>query len=208
MNDIRFAFCGTPLKANLTFMRFHIDNLQMAVLQWFCHKLLQNRHFGVVIFAPIEWGQPHNISYSLISQYHFSYFLIFGGLHKNGRLFFVFWDNFFSLCSQAGISPNAVAKELGIPSGSITAWSRGSVPRNNTLKKIAEHFGVSVDWLLGKSDKEKKPLATADEELAEYLEMLRTRPEMRMLFRVSKDATKADVEKAVAIVEALRKTEG
>lgn len=120
----------------------------------------------------------------------------------------MFWDNFFSLCSRAGLSPNAVAKELGIPSGSITAWSKGSVPRNNTLKKIAEHFGVSVDWLLDKSGQQEKPLATEDEELDEYLEMLRTRPELRMLFRISKDATKADVEKAVAIVEALRKTEG
>ena len=31
---------------------------------------------------------------------------------------------------------------------------------------------------------------------------------MRMLFSVSKDATKEDIEKAVAIIEALRKTEG
>ena len=45
-------------------------------------------------------------------------------------------------------------------------------------------------------------------ELTEYLEMLRTRPECRMLFSLTKDATKEDVEKAVAIITALRSTEG
>lgn len=47
-----------------------------------------------------------------------------------------------------------------------------------------------------------------DPELTAYLEELRNRPEMRMLFSVAKGATKEDVEKAVAIIEALRKTEG
>ena len=46
------------------------------------------------------------------------------------------------------------------------------------------------------------------DDLTEYLEMLRTRPECRMLFSLTKDATKEDVEKAVAIITALRSTEG
>lgn len=46
------------------------------------------------------------------------------------------------------------------------------------------------------------------DELTEYLEMLRTRPECRMLFSLTKDAAKEDVEKAVAIITALRSTEG
>ena len=46
------------------------------------------------------------------------------------------------------------------------------------------------------------------DELTEYLEKLRTRPECRMLFSLTKDAAKEDVEKAVAIITALRSTEG
>lgn len=42
-------------------------------------------------------------------------------------------------------------------------------------------------------------------ELREYLEVLRTRPEMRILFNLSKDANKEEVEQAVKIIEALRK---
>lgn len=53
-------------------------------------------------------------------------------------------------------------------------------------------------------EQNKKPLVNGDEELTEYLEVLKTRPEMRMLFQLSKDATKEDVETAVRIIEALR----
>ena len=44
-----------------------------------------------------------------------------------------------------------------------------------------------------------------DPELTEYLEELKNRNEMRMLFKLAKNATKADVMRAVAIIEALRK---
>ena len=43
-----------------------------------------------------------------------------------------------------------------------------------------------------------------DAELTGYLEELRDRPELRMLFSVTKNATKEDVEAAVRIIEALR----
>lgn len=42
-----------------------------------------------------------------------------------------------------------------------------------------------------------------DEELTEYLDALRTRPEIKMMFQLTKDATKEDVEKAVKVIEAM-----
>lgn len=60
----------------------------------------------------------------------------------------MFWTNFEKLCAEIGKSPNAVATELGIPSGSITAWSKGTKPRNQTIKKIADYFGVTTQNLL------------------------------------------------------------
>lgn len=73
----------------------------------------------------------------------------------------MFWDNFYSLCHENKKSPNAIAKELGISSGAITSWKKGKVPHHNTLLKIAQYFGVTVDYLLGntdqRGDKEKTP---------------------------------------------------
>ena len=120
------------------------------------------------------------------------------------------YENIMALCSERGIKGGKMCTDIGMSKGILTDLKMGRQSGISTAnaQKVASYFGVSVEYLLGQTSIREKPLATEDEELAEYLEMLRTRPEMRMLFRVSKDATKADVEKAVAIVEALRRTEG
>jgi hypothetical protein len=47
-------------------------------------------------------------------------------------------------------------------------------------------------------------LLPAEKELFEYLDELRNRPGGKMLFRLVKEATKEDVERAVKIIEALK----
>lgn len=68
----------------------------------------------------------------------------------------IFFERFAELCKGIGETPNSVAKTLGISSGSVTAWKNGTEPRNKTLSAIADHFGVSTDYLLGK-ETEKAP---------------------------------------------------
>ena len=72
----------------------------------------------------------------------------------------MFWETFLSLCRQKNEAPNVVTKKLGLSSGSATFWKNGKVPHHSTLLKIADYFGVSVDYLLGK---EKSPSAKAEE---------------------------------------------
>ena len=62
----------------------------------------------------------------------------------------MFWKNYYNLCLRKGISPNAAAKEMKISSGSVTEWKKGREPQMATIKKIADYFGVSIDYLLGK----------------------------------------------------------
>ena len=69
----------------------------------------------------------------------------------------MFWENFSRLCLDKGKSPNAVAKELGISSGSITSWKQGRIPYHSTLLKLSDYFGISVGQLLGEPIKEKAP---------------------------------------------------
>lgn len=59
----------------------------------------------------------------------------------------IFWDNFIMLCNEHNKNPNPVAKELGISSGSVTGWKNGALPRDTTVKKIADYFGVPVEHL-------------------------------------------------------------
>ena len=65
----------------------------------------------------------------------------------------MFWDNFYNACISRGIKPNPLAKELNIASGSMTSWKNGKIPNGETLLKISEYLGVSVDYLLGRTDK-------------------------------------------------------
>lgn len=64
----------------------------------------------------------------------------------------MFWSVFVDLCAKRGVSPNAVAKELNLSSGSVTSWKGGAIPRPTTIKRIADYFGVSPDLFLEKTD--------------------------------------------------------
>ena len=108
-----------------------------------------------------------------------------------------------TLCKSRGKTITDLCRESGASRGSLSDLKQGRKQSLSaeTLSKIAVYFDVSVDFLLGNEQKEK-PLINGDEELTEYLEELKNRPEMRMLFSLTKGATKEEVEKAVRIIEA------
>lgn len=84
----------------------------------------------------------------------------------------MFWDNFVLLCDRAGKSPNAVAAEIGFKStGTVTGWKDGKIPYERNLKKIAEYFGVTIDYLLT-GEKEKAPGITAESLTDEEQELI------------------------------------
>lgn len=102
-----------------------------------------------------------------------------------------------------GESYQNVAARLGISKSTVGSYITGErEPKAPVLSSIARSYGVSPAWLAG-YDAPKYAEDTNDD-LREYLDVLRTRPECRMLFSLAKDATKEDVERAVAIIEALK----
>lgn len=115
----------------------------------------------------------------------------------------MFYDIFMALCEERGIAASRALMDIEMGRSAITVWRKGGEPSNSTKRKIADYFGTTVGEMMSKET--KKPLVNEDEELTEYLEMLKTREECRMLFSVAKGATKEDVERAVKIIEALRK---
>lgn len=59
----------------------------------------------------------------------------------------MFWDKYIQLCTKIGKSPNAVAEELGITSGTVSGWKNdGRIPYNSTKLKITQYFGVESDY--------------------------------------------------------------
>jgi len=55
------------------------------------------------------------------------------------------------LCSEFGLNPSKLESELGFGKGTLYKWDKSS-PNSDKLIKVAEFFGVSIDWLLGASE--------------------------------------------------------
>ncbi|MEA4813868.1 MAG: helix-turn-helix transcriptional regulator [Oscillospiraceae bacterium] len=108
---------------------------------------------------------------------------------------------------ELGISAEQLAASLGVSPSTIYRYENGDIEHMglDKLTPIAKALHTTEAYFMGWDDADT---VNGDPELTEYLEMLRTRPECRMLFSVTKNATKKDVEQAVAIIEALRKQEG
>lgn len=60
----------------------------------------------------------------------------------------MFFDIYNRLCIKARKSPNAVAKELDISSGTVSNWKKGGTPSPTLLNRIADYFSVPVEQLL------------------------------------------------------------
>lgn len=69
------------------------------------------------------------------------------------------YEIFEQLLQKYGISTYKVAKEAGVTQTALSNWKNGrNTPSVPTLQKIAEYFGVTVDYLMtGKEETEKEP---------------------------------------------------
>ena len=76
------------------------------------------------------------------------------------------YEIFERLLRQAGVTAYRVSKETGIGASTFSDWKKGrSTPKQEKLQKIADYFGVSVEYLMtGKnSSPDKAELTTKDE---------------------------------------------
>ena len=74
-----------------------------------------------------------------------------------------FYSNFLSMCNSIGKTPSKVVTEVGLKKSAVTRWKAGGNPTDATTQKIADYFGVSVDYLLG-NETEKAPTLTKKDE--------------------------------------------
>ncbi len=67
------------------------------------------------------------------------------------------------LREEKGVSQQQLANALNISQGSVGNWESGiREPNFETVKKIADYFGVSTDYLLGRED---NPTQSTDQQL-------------------------------------------
>lgn len=76
------------------------------------------------------------------------------------------YEVFEQLLQKNGITPYKVAKEAGVTQTALSNWKSGrSTPTTKTLQKIADYFGVTIDFLMtGKNTNEKTSELTPRDE--------------------------------------------
>lgn len=75
----------------------------------------------------------------------------------------MFADKLKELRNKEGISQSALGKALNMSQQGIAKWETGSTsPNPEMLRKIADYFNVSVDYLLGNTDIKKDPSEDED----------------------------------------------
>lgn len=63
------------------------------------------------------------------------------------------YERFLKLLAEKGVKTSEVAKATKIHPSTFTDWKKGkSSPKYDKLEKIAEYFGVQVDYLTGKTE--------------------------------------------------------
>lgn len=76
----------------------------------------------------------------------------------------IIYDTISKLCDKKGIAITALETELGLGRGLIGKWKNGTSPNLAKLKKIADFFNVSVDYLLTGEEKNWQPTLTVRDE--------------------------------------------
>lgn len=103
----------------------------------------------------------------------------------------------------AHLTQTDLGKFCGTTKQTIYKYETGTITNIplDRLELIAQAVHVPAAELMGW---ESKAAAPKDDGLNDYLEMLRSRPEMRALLNTAVGATKEEVEENVRFIEALR----
>lgn len=114
---------------------------------------------------------------------------------------------FKSLMEQKGVSASDVAKATGITASTFTMWKQGKIsPNSQKMIKIADYFGVPVEYLLTG----EMPAGEGyyiDEETAKTAQALFENKDMRLLFDAARDARPEDLQMVAQLLERLKRKE-
>lgn len=92
-----------------------------------------------------------------------------------------FYNVYVSLCAKHKKSKSKVAEEIGLSRASAYGWTNGALPSDVNLQKIADYFGVTVEYLKGEKQEIKispeEPKLTEGEKM--LLSLFRQIPEER-----------------------------
>lgn len=116
------------------------------------------------------------------------------------------FDRIENLRKSNGISQGKLEKELGFSNGSISKW-KNSTPTPERLKKLADYFNVTLEYLMTGEEKEGGETYYLNEETTKMAQSIFENKELRMLFSAAQDASPEDLETVHSMLLALKRKE-
>lgn len=115
------------------------------------------------------------------------------------------YEIFEQLLQRNNISTYKVSKDTGISQSVLSAWKTGiSTPKQDKMQKIAEYFGVSIDYLMGNETDSNSKIALTEDEL-KRLQVLKVNDKLRILFDETQKLEPSDIDFVLQMIEKLKK---
>ena len=132
----------------------------------------------------------------------------------------LFLHNFFGvemysiyadLRDKRGLTDYAVAKSTGVGRSTLSEWGKGKhSPNVDNLKKIAEFFGVSVDYLTTGQTTEKESAEGSkyyfDDNTAAVAQDIFDNPELKALFDAARNCDPEELRLAAEMLLKFKRT--
>ena len=88
------------------------------------------------------------------------------------------YEKFEALLKKYGVTAYRVSKETGVTTATLTSWKQGKyTPKREKLQKIADYFGVTVEYFTGeeKNDDLHELTAKDERDIAKDMESIRNK---------------------------------
>ena len=122
------------------------------------------------------------------------------------------WEIFEKLLRENGVTMYAVSRATGISPSTFTDWKNGRInaPKYDKIKKIAEYFGVPVEYIqTGKMPPKESETGQKwyfSDATAETAQELYENRDLRVLFDAARDARPEDLRLAADLLLRLKGT--
>lgn len=116
------------------------------------------------------------------------------------------YEIFERLMKQKDLRIADVAKGSGVSATTIYEWKAGKyTPKAEKLQRIADYFGVSLEYLRS-GDQDTPAGYYTDPETAKVAQEILDDPDLRALFSAARDSKPEDLRTAAALLRRFKET--
>lgn len=108
------------------------------------------------------------------------------------------------MCRERRIPVSRLEKACGFANGYIGQLKKGSIP-DDRLKKVADFFGVSVNYFIGEEDGQRQEYYVRDDTAALAQEIF-DRPDLRILMDAARGCSSESIMALIPLIQKLKET--